>query len=33
MRPLLPLDDQVKSLSIAIDSTHGETVIEIQSSA
>jgi hypothetical protein len=33
MGPLLPLNNQFKSLSIAIDSTHGETVIEIQSSA
>jgi hypothetical protein len=33
MRPLLSLDNQFKSLSIAINATHGETVVEIQSSA
>jgi hypothetical protein len=33
MRPFLPFDDEFKTLSIAIDSTHGETVIEIKSSA
>jgi hypothetical protein len=33
MGSLLSLDDQFKSLSIAIDSTHGESVVEIQSSA
>jgi hypothetical protein len=29
MRPLLSLDNQFKSLSIAINATHGETVVEI----
>jgi hypothetical protein len=33
MGSLLSLDNQFKSFSIAIDSTHGESIVEIQSSA